>query len=138
MFSPLSAATLMALGALPLAGAPAQRVSRALPACLALPLSADIRPTYEARRGGWVLEFRDTPLRDILDIFNRCNTVTFRLLSEDLGAIKYTGKWSLHESTLFADALAHDPTYAITVDDRSIRIDARWEKSPDSTENSQH
>lgn len=69
--------------------------------------------------------FRDEPLRDIADRFNRMNTVRLRVDDHQAGALRLTGNLRADDVASLRAFLAEQPTLAVSADAREIRVRSR-------------
>lgn len=69
--------------------------------------------------------FRDEPLRDIADRFNRMNTVRLRVEDREAGALRLTGNLRVDDVASLRAFLAEQPTLALSADAREIRVRSR-------------
>lgn len=69
--------------------------------------------------------FRDEPLRDIADRFNRMNTVRLRVDDRDAGALRLTGNLRADDLASLRAFLDEHPALAVSADAREIRVRSR-------------
>jgi len=72
--------------------------------------------------------FRDEPLRDIADRFNRMNAVRLRVDDSEAGALRLTGNLRADDVASLRAFLDEQPTLAVSADAREIRV--RWRRAP--------
>jgi transmembrane sensor len=66
--------------------------------------------------------FRDEPLRDIADRFNRMNTVRLRVDDSEAGALRLTGNLRADDVASLRAFLDEQPTLVVSADAREIRV----------------
>ncbi|TQM17897.1 FecR family protein [Pseudoxanthomonas sp. 3HH-4] len=69
--------------------------------------------------------FRDEPLRDIADRFNRMNTVRLHVDDSEAGALRLTGNLRADDLASLRAFLDEQPTLAVSADAREIRVRSR-------------
>ena len=69
--------------------------------------------------------FRDEPLRDIADRFNRMNTVRLRVDDREAGALRLTGNLRADDLASLRAFLDEHPALAVTADAHEIRVRSR-------------
>lgn len=69
--------------------------------------------------------FRDEPLREIADRFNRMNTVRLRVDDREAGALRLTGNLRADDVASLRAFLAEQPALAVSADAREIRVRSR-------------
>ncbi|HJS36292.1 MAG TPA: FecR domain-containing protein [Pseudoxanthomonas sp.] len=69
--------------------------------------------------------FRDEPLRDIADRFNRMNTVRLRVDDSEAGALRLTGNLRADDLASLRAFLDEQPTLTVSADAREIRVRSR-------------
>ena len=73
--------------------------------------------------------FRDEPLREVADRFNRSNALRLRV-SDDAGALRLTGNLRADDLASLRAFLDEQPTLAVSADAREIRVRSRRRACP--------
>ncbi|MFT3667787.1 MAG: FecR domain-containing protein [Pseudoxanthomonas sp.] len=86
-----------------------------------------VEEDVEAMTAWWQrrVVFRDEPLRDIADRFNRMSAVRLRVDDSEAGALRLTGNLRADDVASLRAFLDEQPTLAISADAREIRVRSR-------------
>jgi transmembrane sensor len=74
--------------------------------------------------------FRDEPLRDVADRFNRLNAVRLHVDDDAAGALRLTGNLSADDLDSLRAFLDEQPTLTTTVTAKQIKVGARVVEPP--------